>query len=62
MVFVAFSLAGLVQFLAHFLVVRNLGNFLSKKGDDGFILCFVIFGVLMIIAQVLVYKSDFKPR
>lgn len=61
-VFIGFALASVIQFLFHFFIVKNMGNSYDNLGDQGFFLCFLIFGFLMLVAQVLYYKVDFKKR
>jgi hypothetical protein len=54
-VFIGFSLSSIIQFMFHFLIVKNVG-------DIGFVYCFMIFGVLMLVAQVLIWRVNFQVR
>lgn len=58
--FTAFSIASVIQFLFHFFIVKNMGKYISNSGDKGFLLCFIIFGVLLLVAQILFWKLNFK--
>ena len=61
-VFIAFSLTAIIQFFFHYFIVKNMGNFIINihLGDSGFLVCFIIFGSLLLIAEVLLFKIDFK--
>ncbi len=48
--FSAFSIASVIQFLFHYFIVKHMGKQWCNSGDDGFLLCFLIFGVFLLIA------------
>lgn len=33
-----------------------------NSGDQGFLICFIIFGVLLLVAEVLLVMVDFKYK